>query len=56
MSTEAYTDETVKVSTDYKTTLPKQARQRLGVNEGDEVSFKIKASGEVVVEKAGSGK
>lgn len=52
MSTEAYTDETVKVSTDFKTTLPKQARNRLGVDEGDEVSFKITESGRVVVEKA----
>lgn len=52
MNTDSYTDETVKVSTDYKTTLPKQARQYLGVREGDEVSFKITNDDRVVVESA----
>lgn len=51
MSTECYTEETVKVSTDYKTTLPKAARQRIGAEEGDKVSFKITPDGDVVVEK-----
>lgn len=52
MSTEAFTEETVKVSTDAKTTVPKQARRFLGVSEGDEISFKITKDEEVVVDKA----
>lgn len=53
MSTETYTEETVKVSTDAKTTVPQQARRFLGVSEGDEISFKITKDEKLVVEKAG---
>lgn len=52
MSTEAFTEETVKLSTDAKTTLPKQARRFLDVDEGDEISFKITKEEKVLVEKA----
>jgi len=52
MSTEVFTEETVSISAGNKTTLPKAARQRLSVTEGDKVSFKILSSGDVVVEKA----
>lgn len=52
MSTEVFTEETVSISAGNKTTLPKAARQRLNVTEGDKVSFKIRSDGEVVVEKA----
>jgi len=51
MSTETYAEDTVKVSTDFKTTLPKAARQRLGADVGDKVSFQVRSDGEVVVEK-----
>lgn len=54
MSTGTYTNETVKVSTDYKTTLPKQARRFLEANVGDKISFKITEEGKVIVEKAES--
>lgn len=52
MSTTAYTEETVTVSTGSKTTLPKQARMFLGVRTGDKICFKITEDGELVVEKA----
>lgn len=52
MSMEAYTDEQVKVSTDFKTTIPKQTRNHLGVGIGEKVSFRILADGTVKVEKA----
>lgn len=52
MSTESITEETVKISTDGKTTVPKQARRFLGVEKGDEVAFKITGEDEVVVEKS----
>lgn len=52
MSVEYFTNETVSISSSGKTTLPKQARHKLGVSEGDKVSFKIREDGEVVVEKA----
>lgn len=52
MSTGYYTSEEVTLSTAAKTTLPKQARNFLGVEEGDKISFKITEEGRVVVEKA----
>lgn len=52
MSTEVFTEEKVSISAGNKTTLPKAARQRLGVGKGDKIVFKILSSGEVVVEKA----
>lgn len=52
MSTGTYTDEQVKLSTDNKTTLPKQARQFLDAEEGDTLSFQITEDDRVVVEKA----
>lgn len=51
MSAGSYTDEEVKVSTDAKTTVPKQARNFLEVEEGDYIRFKITKDDEVVVEK-----
>lgn len=33
-------------------TLPKPVRERIGVNPGDEVEFRLSESGEVVIEKA----
>lgn len=52
MSTEVFTEETVSISAGNKTTLPKAARQRLDVEEGDKVTFQIRSDGEVVVKKA----
>lgn len=51
MSLGHYTEETVKVSTDAKTTLPKQTRNYLDARVGDEIAFKIMEDGKVVVEK-----
>lgn len=51
MSTESITDEKVKLSSQGKTTLPKQARQYLEVEKGDYISFKITSDHEVLVEK-----
>jgi antitoxin PrlF len=33
-------------------TLPKPVRERLGVNPGEEIEFRLNESGEVVIEKA----
>lgn len=52
MSTGTYTDEQVKLSTDNKTTLPKQARKFLDAEKGDTLSFKITEDERVVVEIA----
>lgn len=51
MSAEVYAEDQVKVSTDFKTTLPKSARQRLGADIGDKITFQVRADGEVVVKK-----
>lgn len=51
MSMGHYTNEEVTLSTSAKTTLPKQARNFLDVEEGDKISFKITENERVVVEK-----
>lgn len=52
MSAETYTKETVKLTGQGKTTLPKQARRFLEVEKGDKLHFKITKDDEVIVEKA----
>lgn len=52
MSTEVFTEEEVSISAGNKTTLPKAARQRLDVEEGDNIKFQILSTGEVVVKKS----
>lgn len=52
MSAESITNETVKLSSQGKTTVPQQTRQYLGIEKGDRLSFQITEDGEVVVEKA----
>lgn len=51
MSTKTLVEETVMVSTDYKTTIPHAARQVLDVTVGDEIMWEIDENGKVEVKK-----
>jgi AbrB family looped-hinge helix DNA binding protein len=51
MSTKHRINQTVKASTDGKTTIPVQVRDYLDIEKGDEVRFKDTEDGEIVFEK-----
>ena len=51
MSTRHKIHETVLVSTDGKTTIPKQVRKYLGLDKGDEVVFKDTEDDQIIFEK-----
>lgn len=51
MSTKHRINQTVKASTDGKTTIPVQVRDYLDIEKGDKVRFKDTEDGEIVFEK-----
>lgn len=51
MSSRHKINQTVKVSTDGKTTIPIQVRNYLGLEKGDEVAFKDTEDDQIVFEK-----